>query len=46
MCVYITLIANTLPVMLWCMDGAPALKCNFDELESWMAGHLEKGSVH
>ena len=32
--------------MLRHIDGAPALKYNDDRLESWLAGHLEKGSVH
>ena len=27
-------------------NSAPALKCNGYKLESWLAGHLEKGSVH
>ena len=46
MCVYIAIIAAILQVMLWYMDGAPDFKCNVFELESWLAGHLEKGSVY
>ena len=41
-CVYIAIIATILPVLLWCMDSAPALKCNGNVLESWVAGHLDK----
>ena len=32
-------------VMLWLVDSALALKCKIYELESWLAGHLKKGSV-
>ena len=46
MCVCIGIIAKILQVMLWCMDGVSALKYNDYGLESWMAGHLQKGSVH
>ena len=46
MCVYIAIIAKILQVMLQRVDSAPALKCNGYELESWLAWHLEKGSVH
>ena len=35
-----------LAVMLWCMDRAPALKCNSYRLESWLVGQLKKASVH
>ena len=35
-----------LAVMLWHMDSVAALKCNDYRLESWLAGHLEKGRVH
>ena len=28
------------------MGSAHALKCNGNELELWLAGHLEKSSVH
>ena len=43
MCVYI---ATVLQVMLLLIDSAPALKCSGYKLESWLAGHLEKGNVH
>ena len=43
MCVYIAII---LQVMLWFVDSAPALKYHGYRLQSWLAGHLEKGSVH
>ena len=46
MCVYIAIIATILQEMLWEVDKAPALKGNGSELESWLAGHLEKGCVH
>ena len=46
MCVYVTIIAMILQVMLWHVESAPALKCNGYGLESWLAGHLEKDSVH
>ena len=46
MCVYIAIIATILAVMLWHVDSAPALKCKGSGLKSWLAGHLEKGSVH
>ena len=46
MCVYIAIIAAILAVTLWCVDSAAALKCNGYGLESWLAGHLNKGSVH
>ena len=46
MCVYIAIIATFLQVTLWRVGGAPALKCNGYGLESWLAGRLEKGSVH
>ena len=43
MCIYISTI---LPVMLWHVDSAPALKCNGYGLESWLAGHLDKSIIH
>ena len=46
MCVYTAIIATRLQLMLWYVDGAPVLKCNGYGLESWLAGQLEKGSVH
>ena len=46
MCVYIAIIATNLQVMMWRMDSAPALKYNGYALESLLAGHIEKGSVH
>ena len=46
MCVQIAIIAMILAVTLWCMDGGAALKCNGYGLESLLAGHLVKGSVH
>ena len=46
MCVYIAIIATILQVTQWCVDSAPTLKCNSHKLESWLAGHLEKGIVH
>ena len=45
MCVYNAIIALILQVMLWHVDSGPALKFNDDELESWLAGYLEKGSA-
>ena len=45
MCVCIAITAIILAVMLWHMDGAPALKCNDYGLESLLAGHLDKGGV-
>ena len=45
-CVYIAIFATIPQVMQWHMDSAPALKCNGYGLKSWLAGHLEKGSVH
>ena len=45
-CVYIAIIARILAVMLRRMDRAAALKCNDYGLESLLAGHLAKGSVH
>ena len=46
MCVYIAIIATILQVKLWCIDSTPALECKDFELESLMAGHFKKGSVH
>ena len=46
LCVYNAIITKILQVMLWCVDSAPVLKCYGSELESWLAGHVEKGSVH
>ena len=46
MCVQIAIIAAILAVMLWHEDSAAALKCNDYGLESLLAGHLDKGSVH
>ena len=46
MCVYIAIISKILAVTLWRVDSAAALKCRRYELESLLAGHLEKGSVH
>ena len=46
MCVYIAIIASSLQVTLWCMDGAAALKCNGYRLKSSLARHLQKGSIH
>ena len=40
MSVYIAII---LQVTAWLMDSAPALKYTGRRLESWLAGHLEKG---
>ena len=42
----IDIIATILQVALWYVDSAPALKYISYKLESWLAGHLEKGSVH
>ena len=46
MCAYIAIIAAILQVNLWCMNSATALRCNGYGLESWLARHLKKGSVH
>ena len=46
MCVHIAIVAIMLHVTLGHVDSAPALKCNGCWLESWLAGHLEKGSAH
>ena len=48
MCVYVTIIATILAVMLWCMDSAVALKCNGNGFECSLAGHTggDRGSVH
>ena len=46
MCVYITIIPTILAEILWNMDSAVALKCISYGLESWLAGHLDKSSVH
>ena len=46
MCIYIAMITTVLSVMLWHADSTVALKCNGYGLESWLAGHLEKGCVH
>ena len=46
MCVYIAIIATILQVTQWRVDSAPALKRYGYRLESWLAGHLEKGCVH
>ena len=43
MSVYIAII---LPVTLWYVDSALFLKYKDCGLEFWLAGHLEKGSVH
>ena len=45
MCVYI-IIATIRAAVLWQVDSAAALKCNGYGLESSLAGHLDKGSVH
>ena len=45
-CICRALFAIIVPVTLWRIDSAPALKCNDYQLESWLAGHLKKGSVH
>ena len=45
MCVYIAVIATILAMILWHVDCAAALKCNDYRLESWLAGHSDKGSV-
>ena len=31
---------------MWCVDSEAAFKCNGYRLESLLAGHLNKGSVH
>ena len=46
MCVYIAITAAILRMTLRPMDSAAALKCNGYGLESWLAGHLHKGSAH
>ena len=46
MCVCLAIVDVILQVTLWHVDSAPALKCNGYKLKSWLAGHLEKGSVH
>ena len=46
MCVYLAKIVIILAEMLWHMDNAAAMKCNGERLESSLAGHLDKGSVH
>ena len=33
-------------VTLWRVDSAAALKWNSNGSEYWLAGHLDKGSVH
>ena len=45
MYVYTAIIAIILQVALWHMESALALKYYGDGLESWLAGHLEKGTV-
>ena len=45
-CDYVTIIATVLAVTLWCVDSAAALKCNGCRMESSVAGHLKKSSVH
>ena len=44
MCVYIAITSTILPVTLWRMSSAAALKCN--AMESWLAGHLDTGNIH
>ena len=46
MCVFIAIIATIVPVILWHVNKAADWKYNGYELESWLAGHLNKGSVH
>ena len=45
MCIYIAITGTILAVTLWHVDSAPVLKCYGCGLESWLGGHLEKGSV-
>ena len=44
--VYIVMIARILAVTVWCMDSVAALECNGFRFESWLTGHLDKGSVN
>ena len=46
MCVYITIIATILVVMLWYVDSAAALKYNGYGFESSLARQLEKDSIY
>ena len=46
MSVYTAIIATFLAMKLRHADSAAALKYNGIELDSWLSGHLDKGSVH